>query len=62
MRDFSRKTLAALARKGIEVYGTTVIPAVGDPMPFANGDRGYKVNDNGCGCVWTFAEVLEAAR
>jgi hypothetical protein len=62
MRDFSAATRRALARKGIEIYGLTVIPAVGNPMPFANGDRGYKVNDNGCGRIWTFAQVLEAAQ
>jgi hypothetical protein len=62
MRDFSAATRRALSRKGIEVYGICVIPAQNDPMPFANGDRGYKVNDNGCGRIWTFAQVLEAAR
>jgi len=62
MRDFSRRTLNALARKGIAIYGLCTIPAANDPMPFANGERGYKVNDNGCGRIWTFAEVVEAAR
>jgi hypothetical protein len=62
MRDFSASTRRALARKGIEVYGTCVIPNMASEMPFANGDRGYKVNDNGCGRVWSFAQVLEAAR
>lgn len=62
MLDFSRKTLNSLARKGIAVYGTCVIPTAGNEMPFANGDRGYKVNDNGCGRIWTFTEVQEAAR
>jgi hypothetical protein len=61
MRDFNRTTLSSLSRKGIAVIGTTVIPGAGD-MPFANGERGYRVNDNGCGRIWTFAQVLEAAR
>lgn len=61
MRDFSRNTVAALARKGITVIGTTVIPAAGD-LPFASGERGYRVNDNGCGRIWTFTQVMEAAR
>lgn len=60
MRDFSRKTLTALARKGIEVLGATFVP--GSDGSFANGDRAYKVNDNGCGRVLTFTQVLEAAR
>lgn len=62
MRDFSSATLRRLARKGITLTGLTVIPNMASAMPFANGDRGYKVNDNGCGRVWTFNEVLEAAR
>lgn len=53
--------IAALARKGIRIYGTCVIPGEGD-LPFATGSRGYKVDDNGCGRIWTFAEVMEAAQ
>lgn len=62
MADFSRKTIAALARKGIRVYGLTVIPNMSSDMPFATGDRGYKVDDNGCGRIWSFAQVLGAAQ
>lgn len=62
MRDFSASTLRSLARKGIRVLGTTVIPAADSAMPFANGSRGYRVDDNGCGRIWTFAQVKEAAR
>lgn len=61
MRDFNRSTLNGLARKGIAIMGLTVIPADG-ALPFANGSRGYRVNDNGCGRVWSHAEVLEASR
>lgn len=61
MRDFSRKTLAALARKGIRVTGACVIPG-NSALPFAAGSRGYHVDDNGCGRVWTFNQVMEAAR
>lgn len=61
MADFSRSTLRALSRKGIRVIGLTVIPNMASDMPFATGDRGYKVDDNGCGRVWTFAQVVEAA-
>lgn len=62
MRDFSSSTRNTLARKGITIMGLTVIPAANSSMPFASGERGYRVNDNGCGRIWTFAEVLEAAR
>lgn len=61
MRDFSSKTLRALATKGVRVIGTCVIPGAGD-MPFATGSRGYRVDDNGCGRVWSFHQVLEAAQ
>jgi hypothetical protein len=61
MRDFSSKTLRGLAARGIEVTGLTVIPGSGD-LPFATGERGYRVNDNGCSRIWTFNQVLEAAQ
>ena len=62
MSDFSAKTIRSLARKGIRLIGLTVIPNMASDMPFATGDRGYNVNDNGCGRIWTFTQVLEAAR
>lgn len=61
MRDFSRKTIVALARKGITIVGLTVIPNTANDMPFATGDRGYSVNDNGCSRILSFAAVLELA-
>ena len=60
MKDFSRKTLNALAKRGVRVIGLTFIPASGD-LPFACGERGYKIDDNGCARVWTFAQVIGAA-
>lgn len=62
MSDFSRKTLAALARKGISLIGLQAIPDMSSDMPFANAARGYLVNDNGRSRCWTFAQVQEAAR
>lgn len=61
MRDFSSSTLKALAARGIRVVGLTTIPGAGD-LPFATGSRGYRIDDNGCGRIWTFAQVLEAAQ
>ena len=60
MRDFTVKTRNALARKGIVVLNATFIP--GEDGSFANGSRAYNVSDNGCGRVWTFGQVLEAAQ
>jgi len=60
-RHFGRKAIATLARKGITITALTVIPGEGD-LPFATGETGYIVADNGCGRVWTYREVAEAAR
>lgn len=62
MNDFSKKTLASLARKGIFLIGLQALPNMASAMPYANADRGYVVNDNGCGRVWTFSQMMEAAR
>jgi len=60
MKDFSKKTLSLLAKKGITLIGLTLIPGTGD-MPFANGERGYILNDNGTSRVLLFAQVLKLA-
>lgn len=60
-RHFGRKAVAALARKGITIIATQVIPGAGD-MPFATGETGYVVSDNGCGRVWTYRQVADAAQ
>jgi hypothetical protein len=62
MRDFSSSTLRALARKGIAIIGMQALPDMSSSMPYANAARGYVVNDNGCGRVWTFTQVKEAAK
>ena len=49
---------AALAKKGIRLIGLTVIPNMKSDMPFATGERGYCMNDNGCHRVWTFKQEL----
>jgi hypothetical protein len=59
-RDFSAKTHKALAAKGIKMLSTQAIPGAGE-MPWANASRGYFVDDNGTGKVWTHEQVLEAA-
>lgn len=58
-RHFAAKTLRVLAAKGIEVVSTTFIP--GRDGSFANGETAYNVNDNGCGRILTFTQVLEVA-
>lgn len=61
MNDFSKRTLKALARRGIRLIGLQAIPDMTSSMPMANATRGYVVDDNGCGRVWNFAEVMKAA-
>jgi hypothetical protein len=57
-RDFSAKTLRALAKRGLEVVSVQAIPGAG-AMPWANAERGYLLNN---GRLVTFAQVLEAAK
>lgn len=54
--DFSAKTRRALLKRGIVITGATIIPGTG-PMPFANGTRGYCLNNNGQHQILTHAEV-----
>jgi len=61
MNDFSSKTRKALARKGITILGPVALPDMSSAMPWANAERGWSVNDNGCGRIWTLAQVLAAA-
>jgi len=60
MNDFSRKTIRSLARQGISLISLTVIPDSG-AMPFATGERGYILDDNGTQRVLLFSQVLELA-
>lgn len=60
-RDFNAKTLRNIAKRGIRIVGVQMIPGAGE-MPWANAERGYVVDDNGTSRVWTFAQVLGAAK
>ena len=60
-RDFSYKTIRALARRGVDVVGVQDLPGEG-AMPWANPVRGYVVSDRGTAKVWTFRQILEAAK
>jgi len=62
MNNFSASTLRRLAKRGISLVGLQAIPDMASAMPYANVSTGFLVNDNGCGRVWTFAQVLEAAK
>lgn len=60
LRHFGRATVKALARKGIRVTGLQGLP--GPDGTFFNSETGYLMDDNGCGRVWTFADVQAAAK
>lgn len=58
-KDFGKEVLAALKKRGIKIYGSTWLPAPGGD--FANGDRGYLLDDNGTGRVRDYRGVLTLA-
>jgi hypothetical protein len=58
MNDFSKKIIRALAKKGIFLIGPVALPRDGS---YLNPDRGYQMNDNGCGKIWYYNQVIEAA-
>ena len=59
-RHFGRKVVAALSAKGVRVIGTQALPDAAGC--FINSTTGYVVDDNGCGRVWTAAEVRGCAQ
>lgn len=58
-RHFGRKAVKMLANRGVRIIGTTVIPDMTKPLPFASGETGYSVDDNGTGRILTNAEVWQ---
>jgi hypothetical protein len=60
IRHFGRKVVNALASKGIRLVGLQAIPS--PHCDFADPDTGYLMDDNGCGRVWTYTQVQQAAR
>jgi hypothetical protein len=57
---FSKKTIKALARKGISIVSLVYIPGEGD-MPLATGDTGYALDNNGKYQIRTASEVIALA-
>ena len=62
MNDFSKKTLAILARKGMRLIGLQAIPDMASAMPYANASRGYVFDDNGTRRVLGIFEVMELVK
>ena len=59
-KDFAKTVNKALKAKGIEIYGATFLPSA-DGSGYANGERGYLLNDNGCSRIRTYREVIALA-
>lgn len=59
-RDFSRKTLAALAKNGIAVIGSQAAPAHDGDTTFSG--RVYQVSVDGCAMMRSHSQVMEMAQ
>ena len=55
-KDFDKRTIAHLLSRGIRITGTTWLP--GTDGTYANGERGYILDDNGCQRIRNYAGVL----
>jgi len=60
-KDFSAKAVRRLAKLGITVIGIQMCPDMTSDLPWANATKCYAVNDNDCGRVWSFSQVVAAA-
>ena len=58
-RNFSTKTVKALAAKGIAIVGAQAVPAFEGDVYFSG--VAYMLDDNGTGRLRTFTEVLAIA-
>ena len=58
---FNRKTLNALAKKGIAIHSATYLPNA-ETGTFINGETGYMLDDNGTGRLRNYLQVLELAQ
>jgi hypothetical protein len=54
--DFSKEVRARLLKRGIRFVGSTWLPGPGGS--YANGERGYLLDDNGKGLVRDYRGVL----
>jgi hypothetical protein len=59
---FGKRVVTKLAKRGVKVIGLTVIPDNASDLPYANGETGYNIDDNGTGRVLTLLEVHALAR
>jgi hypothetical protein len=60
-RHFSAKTRTQLSRKGIRIVNLVYMPGEGD-MPFATGETGYGLDNNGEYQIRSYGEVIALAK
>ena len=60
MRDFSSKTLRALAKRGVTVIGAQAAPAYDGDATFSG--RVYQVSVDGCAMMRSHSQVMEMAQ
>ena len=60
MRDFSKTTIAKLAKRGITVIGAQAAPAYNGDETFSG--RVYQIVEDGCAKMRSHSEVMEMAR
>lgn len=58
-KDFSLGDRKALSSQGIAIVGSTWLPGPGGD--FANGERGYMLDDNGTSRIRTYSQVRTLA-
>jgi len=58
-KDFSRETRKALRKAGRTIIGHTWLPDA--KGAFANGERGYEIDDRGTLRIRTYLDVLAMA-
>lgn len=54
-KDFSTRVRSALAQRGIAIVSSTWLP--GADGSYANGERGYCLDDNGTHCVRSYMQI-----
>lgn len=59
-RDFSRKTLDALAKQNISVIGSQSAPAYSGDTSLSG--RVYQISKDGCAMMRTHSQVMEMAQ
>lgn len=58
-KDFPKKMINELTRRGMRIIGTTWLPD--SKGNYAKGERGYTIDDNGTQRIRTYLQVMALA-